>query len=107
MDSTHLKFLIISNDNVIGTTEIYLIHQIMILVMRRIIDIIAFFISVIIYQCGRLADGDCSLCRNLAVTHSQLQCNWCDGQCKYNSFCQSREPEACPAPQVLSVSTNK
>lgn len=59
--------------------------------------------AVTIYQCGDLADGDCSLCRNLAVTHSQLQCNWCDGQCKYNTFCQNNEPETCPAPQVLHV----
>jgi len=38
--------------------------------------------------------------------HKQaLGCAWCGGQCEYNSVCEkSASNEACPGPEVASVS---
>ena len=63
-----------------------------------------FHISVTIYRCEVLAKGECGLCHNINHTLPQLQCNWCDKNCKYQADCRSHQPEPCPKPQIQIVS---
>ncbi|XP_060592222.1 plexin-A1-like isoform X2 [Ruditapes philippinarum] len=59
--------------------------------------------EVTIYRCEVLAKGECGLCHNINHTLPQLQCNWCDKNCKYQSYCRSQQPEPCPKPQIQIV----
>lgn len=59
--------------------------------------------KVTIYRCEVLAKGECGLCHNINHTLPQLQCNWCDQNCKYQFNCQNLQPEPCPKPQIQIV----
>ncbi|XP_041349841.1 plexin-B-like isoform X2 [Gigantopelta aegis] len=56
-----------------------------------------------IYKCHVLANSECGLCLNLNFTRPYLECLWCDGTCKYNTWCQTPSIVACPAPEIHNV----
>ncbi|XP_052779998.1 plexin A3-like isoform X2 [Mya arenaria] len=67
----------------------------------RIEDAQGLFVT--IYRCDVLSKGECGLCHSVNHTLPQLQCNWCDKSCKYQSHCHSLVYEPCPAPQIQIV----
>lgn len=62
-------------------------------------------ISVNIYSCSAMAQGDCSLCKNFEESHSFLNCRWCDNplRCEYRPHCSTSSVTMCPAPQIDEV----
>ena len=63
-------------------------------------------ISVNIYSCSAMVQGDCSLCKNFEESHPFLNCRWCDNplRCKYRTHCSTASSVTiCPAPQIYEV----
>lgn len=58
---------------------------------------------VTMYKCEVLAQGECGMCHNINYTQPDLQCTWCNKNCKYQSHCDSLIPEKCPAPKIQIV----
>lgn len=73
--------------------------------MRNVI-VIKLFLPVTIYSCSKMAQGDCSLCKNFEEAEQELNCRWCDSplSCEYRSHCKAdRLVTMCPPPEVEQV----
>ncbi|KAL3853455.1 hypothetical protein ACJMK2_016991 [Sinanodonta woodiana] len=61
-------------------------------------------LRVTIYKCEVLAQGECGLCHSINYTNPELDCVWCDEDCKYETFCHKMtSSNPCPAPQIQTV----